>query len=331
LTKNRKLIGIAIKSVIVLVSVFVVTCIILNRQYILDQITVWRFVPAKEALDLVNKAGMNDYGKFLYIASQPRLDSAADFNNNCQRSEATTSILGCYNNGLIYIYNVTDPKLDGVREVTAVHETLHAAYARLNDYKKSKINLLLEDEFNKLSADGGFRDRMAFYERTEAGQRYNELFAVVGSEVSSISSDLESYYDNYFSDRQKVVGLNKKYLTVFKTVQDQANALKLQMDSLLKDITDRTASYNLDIQTINNDIETFNSGAKNNVFLSRYDFDNQRADLISRINDLDAKRDGLNNDIARYNAISDEYNSLAIQSQNLYKSIDSNLAPAPSI
>ena len=37
-----------------------------------------------------------------------------------------TAVLGCYANREISIFNVTDQRLDGIREVTAAHEMLHA-------------------------------------------------------------------------------------------------------------------------------------------------------------------------------------------------------------
>ncbi len=45
------------------------------------------------------------------------------------------AILGCYNPSSrdIYIYNVTNSELDGVKEVTAAHEMLHAAWERLSE------------------------------------------------------------------------------------------------------------------------------------------------------------------------------------------------------
>jgi hypothetical protein len=331
LKKGRKIFKLVVKSIILVSFVFLATLAYLNKQYIIDRVTVWRFIPAAGVLDLVDRAGMNDNGKFFYLAGQPKIETAQDFNNNCQRVEVTTSILGCYNNGLIYIYNVIDPKLDGIREVTAAHEALHAIYSRIGESEKSKINLLLESEYAKLISDSDFKEKMAFYDRSEAGQRDNELFSIIGTEVASINPELEVYYGKYFSDRQKVVSLNQKYITVFKTVRDKASDLKSKMDIIATDITDKTNQYNSSINKLNSDIQSFNEDAKNNVFLSQEQFDIQREQLVNNIDLIDSRRVYLNNEINQYNVILGEYNSLATQSQDLYKSIDSNLAPTPSI
>ncbi len=329
--KGRRIFASAVKSIIFVVFVFLATVAYLNKQYIIDSVVVWQFVPAAGVLDLVDRAGMNDNGKFFYLASQPKIETAQDFNNNCQRTEATTSILGCYNNGLIYIYNVTDAKLNGVREVTAAHEALHAIYSRMGEPEKSKINSLLESEYTKLISDSDFKEKMAFYDRSEAGRRDNELYSVIGTEVKSINPELEAYYSQYFSDRQKVVALNQKYITVFKTIQDRASILKSEMDIIATDINEKTNQYNSDIEKLNNDIQSFNNNAQNNVFSSQDEFNDQRSQLTSRVNSIDALRVNINNEVKQYNLILAEYNSLAIQSQDLYKSIDSNLAPTPSI
>lgn len=331
LARGRKLIGSIIKSISLVLLVFLVTLAYLNRRYIYDQITVWRFVPGTDVVNLVEKAGMNSDGIFSYLASQPKIEDAQDFNNSCQRTETTTSILGCYNNGLIYIYNVTDSKLDGVREVTAAHEALHAIYSRMDESEKTKVDSLLEAEYTKLISDNDFKEKMAFYDRSEVGQRDNELHSVIGTEVPLISPELEKYYNKYFSDRQKVVSLNQKYITVFKTIQDKANTLKAEMDIIATDITGKTDQYNSDTKQLSRDIQSFNDNAENNVFSSQDQFNNERDQLVGRISTADSDREYINNEIKQYNSILNEYNSLATQSQNLYKSIDSNLAPTPSI
>lgn len=306
--------------------------IIINRQRVIDQVTVWQFNSTSEIDSLVGKSGMNDYGKFLYLASQPTLDATSNFNNECDRIENTTSILGCYSNYRIYIYDVTDKQLDGVREVTATHETLHAAYARLSDDEKIKISALLEAEYKKLETNKEYSDRMAFYARTEPGERDNELHSVIGTEVAKISTKLEDYYDKYFSDRQKVVVLNTKYSSVFANLKNHANELLSQMNALASSISTRTTKYNSDVVVLNNDIIVFNkrAGGSNGGFSSQSQFYSERKALSARVSALDVTRNGIDSDIALYDKLLIEYNSIASESKKLYNSIDSTLAPAPS-
>jgi len=328
--KNSKF-GLKLSSVIGLFLAIALIIGYINRQYIIDQAIVWAFKPTAGVVNLADRSGMNDGGKFLYLASQPQIQESQDFNLSCSRIEAVTSILGCYSNGQIYVYNVTDPQLDGVREVTAAHETLHAAYIRLSSADKSVLDNLLEAEYKKLISDVSFQQKMAFYDRTEPGQRNNELHSVIGTEVAVVSPELETYYDRYFSNRQAVVALNAKYITVFKSLESRANELKTQLDTISADISTRSAQYNADVVAMNSAIADFNYRADNSMFDSQYQFNQQRSSLVNRVNVLNNDKNEIDNQVVTYNALVIEYNSLATQSQKLYNSMDSTLAPAPSI
>lgn len=328
LSKTRLVANVAVCLVLIALSFLIIG----NRQRIVDQITVWQFQSTSEINSLVERAGMNDYGKFLYLASQPKLDATQEFNNECDRVENTTSILGCYSNFRIFIYDVADEQLDGVREVTATHETLHAAYFRLSDEEKNRINVLLEAEFKKIENDKDYSDRMAFYARTEPGERDNELHSVIGTEISNIDPELEAYYGQYFSNRQKAVALNTKYSSVFINLKTHANELLAQMNALSASITSRTKQYNADVQTLNNDIVTFNKRAeKSGGFSSQFQFNSERAALMDRAAVLDELKSGIDSDIKKYDVMLGEYNSIASESKKLYNSIDSTLAPAPVV
>lgn len=297
--------------------------IFINRQYVIDQAIVWTYVPTSEVTALAEKAGIDGYGKFLYLASQPAIESAANFNSVCGSVEVTASILGCYSNYRLYIYNVTDEKLAGVQEVTAAHEMLHAAYSRMKTSDKEKIDMLLDVEYQKIKNDPGLKERVAFYEKTEPGQLYNELHSVIGTEVENISSELEVYFKQYFSDRSKVVALNAKYISVFKELTDRATALSTQLANLASSISTRSAQYGNDLEALNQDISDFNKRAQNNSFTSQAQFNSQRSSLESRVAYVNAARESINSDTDRYNKILEEYNSIVLASKKLYDSIDS--------
>ncbi|HZJ34910.1 MAG TPA: hypothetical protein VFD55_02800 [Candidatus Angelobacter sp.] len=323
--------GIISSIFVSLILIVVSLLIVINKQYIIDQISVWRYSPTIEINSLAERSGIDGYGKFLYLASQPSLDATQNFNDACDRVENITSILGCYSDYKIYIYDVTDVQLDGVREVTAAHEMLHAAYARMSIEEQADLNLLLEAEYGKLEANNEFSDRMAFYARTEPGQRDNELHSVIGTEVSNIDPELEAHYDKYFSDRQKVVALGAKYSSVFHKLEDRANELTAQLNALALSISNDSSEYDTDINTLNSDILSFNFRANNGGFSTMSQFYYERSVLYNRVTNLDAMRVGIVDDISRYNAILDEYNSNTSQLKKLYSSIDSTLAPVPSV
>ncbi|MEO7904622.1 MAG: hypothetical protein ABIR91_02400, partial [Candidatus Saccharimonadales bacterium] len=231
----------------------------------------------------------------------------------------------------IYIYDVTDQRLDGIKAVTAAHEMLHAAYARLSDADKQRIDSLLESEYDKLKDNRNFTERMAFYARTEPGERSNELHSVIGTEVSDIGSELEQYYSRYFKDRQVVVQLHDGYSKVFTDLQDRANQLVKQLDTLSAAIKSDSAKYNTMVADLNKAISDFNARTQNNEFSSQSEFAQERAVLLQRADQLDQMRNDINASIARYDALQTQLESVSSQSDALNRSIDSSLAPAPTV
>ncbi len=327
-SKQKTLIfTVALCCVLMLLSTIIIT----NQQSISDYLTVQSFKPSIDVLNLADRSGLNDSGKFIYLASRPILNGTQTFNDECESVENIASILGCYSNGKIYIYDVSDSRLDGIREVTATHETLHAIYARLGNGEKSKINELLQAEYEKIMNDQRFKSRMDFYNRTEPGQLYNELHSVIGTEISDINPELEEYFSKYFSDRQKVVALNNQYLSVFTELDNSAKSILESRDALIKSIEDRVDQYNSDAYLLDSDINDFNNRAANAQFSNQLQFDNERNLLVTRKNALSNNRASIMSDIDKSDEMINKYNSITTESKKLYTSLDSSLAPAPSI
>lgn len=316
---------------VIAVSALVALFLFVNRQQVIDQVTVWQYQPNSVVAQLASRSSMSGTGKFYFYASRPAVEDAKPFNQDCGRKEASTAILGCYNGQNIYIYNVTNTQLDGIKEVTAAHEMLHAAYARMGSDEKKAVDKLLEAEYDKLKANKDIAERFAFYARTEPGERDNELHSVIGTEIASISPALEEHYKKYFLDRSKVVILHDKYASVFAQLQARSDALSAQLTSLGNKIEQETKAYNAAVSTLNADIVEFNRKANGGGFSSKAEFDSERTSLVARAATLDATRDTINSEITRYNALRDELKSVASQSETLNQSIDSSLSPAPSL
>lgn len=316
---------------LVLIPIGLSAFIWLNHQLVLDTVSFWRYQPTTEVAQIATRDDLTDHGKFLFYADAPRVDGSATFNNECQRKESGTAILGCYVNDRIYIYDVTDVKLDGIKEVTAAHELLHAAYQRMSSGERKTVNKLVEAEYTKLQNDPDYADRMAFYARTEPGERDNELHSIIGTEIALISPALEAHYSKYFNNRGSIVHMFEAYNNTFTTLSDRAKSLAAQLDALSKQIQTTSNRYNADVKQLNADIAAFNQRAKKGSFSSQAEFDNERQGLVSRTGSVADERNAINSLVDRYNGIRGEYNSIVTQSNSLYQSIDSSLAPAPKI
>lgn len=318
---------------LVTVAVFLTATVVLalNSQFVFDTFNYYRYQPTESIAAFAAEAGMNDTGKFLFYSSSPSLEGRETFGDLCGRPESTAAILGCYDGQRIFIYNVTDSRLSGIRETTAAHEMLHAAYARLSDDERTRVDRLLDTEFKKLEGDKDLQDRMAFYERTEPGERHNELHSLIGSEIENISPGLEEYYERYFTDRKKVVALYQQYNSVFNELKARADSLEAQLNSLQARIKENSEVYNTGAAEIQRAVKAFNSKAENGGFGSQAEFSAERQRLVSKITALEALRSAIDNDIEVYHRLADELQAIATETNELNRSLDSSLAPPPSI
>ena len=332
LPKKRNIIGISIAGAISIVLLLAAGWLILNRQYVVDQVAVWAYSPNDQIARIQDRVDFTEKGKFYLYATQPEILYGDSFNQQCPRQEVGSPILGCYANSRTFIFDVTNDQLDGIEEVTAAHEMLHAAWERLSDIERQRVGELLRKQYSDIDNEA-LQTRIAYYERTEPGQLENELHSILGTEVSNISDELERYYAQYFEDRSIVVALHDSYNSVFVSLSDRSDTLYKQLVSLEDAIDKSTQQYNRDILVLSADIDDFNRRAENNGFSSQAQFNQERAALVARSNQLDDRREAINADIATYNATYDEYQDVASQVEALNKSIDSfeTLAPSPSL
>lgn len=307
--------------------------IVLNRQFVVDQLTVWQYAPSDSVSQLAKRATIHDKGLFYFYASQPSIEGTQKFNSQCDRKEPTSAILGCYSAQRIYIYDVTDPRLDGIREVTASHEMLHAVYERLSDEEKQKLGVLLEAEYAK-QHNAELQTRMEYYARAQPGDRSNELHSIIGTEVASISPELEEHYKQYFGDRQKIVSLHAAYQKVFDDLAAQADTLGAQVTKLRDEVSAEIATYNTAAALLEADIAALKEreGTVDRTSASQVNaYNADRQALIDRADALNRQKADIDAKTAEFNAKVKAYNDLVVRSNELKQKIDSTLAPSPSI
>ncbi|MCA9334903.1 hypothetical protein KC953_02045 [Candidatus Saccharibacteria bacterium] len=324
--------GKGIWSILLLVvSISFTAAFWLNRQLVVDTVNYYNYKPSSTIMQIADQVQFTDTGKFYFYADNPSVESGLSFNISCKNKESGTAVLGCYTGDRIYIFDVNDDRLDGIEEVTAAHELLHAIYIRMSDGEKSRINELVEAEYMKLKDDTKFAKRMAYYARTEPGERDNELHSIIGTEVADISQELEEHYSKYFVSRERIVAFHDFYNGAFVKLENQSKLLSKKMDALSKVIANSADKYNADIKTLNSDISSFNSRASSGEFKSQLQFDTERQALVDRIAQLEADRVSIKKDEKLFNQLRTEYNSIVTQTNDLYKSIDSSLAETPQI
>lgn len=314
-----------------LIIIGLAVALFLQRQYVIDRFTVWQFQPSSSVSALAEKSQMNDEGKFYFYASRPEINDKASFNNNCTSASEQTVVLGCYAAQRIYVFDVTDERLAGIKEVTAAHEMLHAVYDRLGRAEKDRVNGLLEQQLSSVT-DKRIINLIAVYDKTEPGQRLNEIHSIFATEIENLSPELEAYYKKYFTDRAQVVALSKQYESVFSSIKERQAVLISELDALSDEILAQTEQYNAGAQQLSADIAAFNQRASNNGYSSQAQFNADRQSLVQKQTQLAALRDTINAASSLYNQKRDELQELNGQAQNLNQSINSNsLEEAPSL
>lgn len=274
---------------------------------------------------------MTDDGKFYFYASRPQLATRTVFNDECQRREADSPVLGCYTYQRIFVYDITNQKLNGIEEVTAAHEMLHAVWDRMTDEEKSSIAKQLNEDYNRLKNDD-LIERMAYYEKHEPGEENNELFAILGTEFRDLSDDLEAHYKKYFSDRSAVVDYHDASHRVFQQLSDRSKEIATELTQLVDKINSETKQYNADAAGLSQAVAEFNARADRlNGFSSLSEFNAERAVLVAQTEALKRQRTQIMNDITRYEALRDELEAVAAESEALNRSIDSTLVPATGL
>lgn len=326
-SRRRRLVGTLATVVLVTATAGAAIWALSNWQRIDDQFTVWNFAPTAELEAYVDRSTMSAEGEFLFYASEPTVHESEDFDTVCSSQKEDVGILGCYlpATKAIHLYDVTDARLDGIEEVIASHEMLHAAWDRLGPEAQSDLGTLLEKQFESLASDADLAARMQFYAETEPGERLNELHSIIGTEVGELSPELEAHYATYFTDRAALVALHVASDAVFTDLQVRADALVASLDALRAEVEADYAAYNAGYDSLNADIASFNARADSGGFSSQRQFATERASLIARQDDLDALFASIDERTARYEAGVAELDSLNAQVVELNSSI--NITP----
>lgn len=320
MSKIRKVIG----GLFSLSLVAAMVLAVLYRQAIYDQWKFWQYQPTSEILALAERSGMSDSGKFHFFVTHPRLESSSEFNSECRRAEKGSPILGCYKQGedTIHIYNVSDPELDGIKEVTAAHEMLHAVYARLGDAERQKLDNLLESAYSQVKTDK-LAERMAYYDRAQPGSRANELHSILGTEFRDLGPELEAHYAKYFSNRSKVLDLHDNYSQKFAAIESQAAELQTSLTNQKAEIERRSSAYESAMSSLNQRIAQFNKRANAGDFSSQAEFQAERSRLQAESNSLASERNAIMALIENYNSDVEKLNALGEQAERLNQSLDS--------
>lgn len=314
------------RVVLIIISAIVIALVvvaIINRVIISDFIRGLGYEPTTEMINIRTSLNLTDYGNLVFNASWPELDKREIFNSHCRDYENENAILGCYDFENIYVYNITEPELDGIRELTAAHELLHAVYARLSEQDKRDLRPMLEQVYS--SNANILSEEIEMYLENE---RYEELYVRAGTEIANLPATLESHYANIFKDQDRIAGYYNKYISVFNQIQHNLDALSSEINNLENVIKSKTDEYYSRSAALNTAITSFNACAETpDCFTSEIVFQIRRTELLNEYDALDALYNEIDSLIDTYNAKVEAYNSEATHINSLNTIINSIASP----
>ena len=289
-----------------------------KRRDITDWFILRSYEPTAEIVQISERTTMTDKGRNLFYVYDPQLLDKDGFNTQCTIEEQSI-VLGCYDGSGIYLYDISDVRLEGVEEVTSAHEMLHAAYGRLSAKEKERVNNLTAIAVQN-STNTRILNLIESYRLREPSSVENEIHSIVGTEIREIPVELEEYYSRYFLNRLRVVEYSEQYEAVFVSLKTEVD--KIDADLLLRKSEIDSLETSLKIQA--GELQAWETR------LNAYKSNNQIAEYNSEVDDFNksvvaynAKLQKTRNLITEYNQKVVERNNLALQQNQLIKSLNS--------
>lgn len=307
---HKKSSGHIVVLVLLLAIAALVGFALMNKQAIYDWTRLRNYNPPDEIAQLAFDTSMNNDARQLFYVYHPELNNREAFNQNCSGFGEQTIVLGCYVSNMgIYLFDIDDPRLDGVEQVTAAHEMLHAAYDRLSEKERAEVDEMTSEAFKTLT-DDRIKRSIENYRQRDSTVVPNELHSILATEVRNLPADLENYYKRYFTNRLAVVGFSEKYESVLTERQNKAAALELQIAGLRSEIDQQEQALSSERENLQASRASVNTQEE----ASRYN---------SRVAAYNANIKAYNGLISRHNALIEEYKEIAVEARDLYKSLDS--------
>ncbi len=309
---TKRISGYLLTVLIIGVSFFTVS----RTQDIIDWWRIRDYKPTLEIETLAQQARFNDLGKKLFYVHDPKLMDKTAFVSSCDLGEETI-VLGCYiSHAGIFVYNVEDDRLQGIEEVTAAHEMLHAAYDRLSQKEIDNLSVLLNAAYAELE-DERIRANVASYERRDPSIVLNELHSILGTEVRDLPKDLEEYYKKYFSDRLAVVSLAERYAEEFASREKQIEDFDIQLGDLNGEISRLQATLAEQAQQLDRDRKSITSLQEDAALY------NNAVSVYNRaVRTYNGDIEQLKTLINTYNDLVSKRNEIAIEERELVDAID---------
>lgn len=315
-------------SLVILVAIFGVIAL-QQWQPVSDWLRLRGYEPPAAVSKLAADTTMTASATHLLYLNKPQILPKTSFSPHCPISEKSI-VLGCYHageNGIYMLQIADDPQLQGVMQVTAAHEMLHAAYDRLSHSEKSWVNALLQDFYNNHLTDPAVKQEIDNYRSSEPNDVINEMHSILGTEVMQLTPQLEQYYKRYFTNRVAVAQAAAHYRSAFESREQIVHDADAKLAELKTQIESNNTVLRQQADALNAQVARL-QGYKAAGQLYLYNSDVTAYNRhVNAYNALLAQTKQL---IADYNELVVTRNAAALQASQLVSELSGNTLPAPA-
>lgn len=258
---------------------------------------------------------MTRFARQIFFDTNPQLQARAPFTSSCPAKERR-QILGCYIDERIFILRVGQADLAPVMDVTAAHEMLHAAYQELGSAERKRVDGWTKSFYQVTgSRDTELRQMLERYPESE---RTNELHSLLGTQVTSLSAELERYYTRYFVRRDAVLNANDRSGKVFDDIESRHAVLVKEIQGLATRIDELVAQETAkaaEAQRLSADIRGLREADRieeSNALVSQQ---NAAADRVAEL------QENIRRLIEQHNSRVQEINQLVFRQDQLIRSL----------
>lgn len=325
--ENRRQVGRELKAIVLVAAVILAVNFVVQNRTVRDVFAGMWYSPSTQMTAMTEELELTSTGERILKATQPVLEARESFNEHCDSHESELSLLGCYTEGKIYVYEITEERLAASNKVTLAHELLHAAWERMSAGEREEIRGMLEEL--KRENEEWFQAELVAY--TEEAQM-EEVWTRAGTKLRNLPAELEAKYARYFQNRLKIVEFYEEYQAPFRELQARNEELRKLIFSMRDEIERERDGYLAAVAALDAEVDEFNRCADEaGCFATDEEFEERRAGLEEARAKLLEERERLNAKIDENNARVEEYEANQMMLGELTDAMNSNASSTEKV
>lgn len=308
---------------ILIIVVTVLGSWIVRRPEVWDFWKGFAYEASADAAEIREKLDLTGKGERIFNATWLAVEESDDFNQHCDSHDEEIALLGCYTDGKIYIYGITEEQLETANIVTAAHELLHAAWERMTGAEQRRIERMLTEVYENKKE--WFQEELEAYDESEY---LEEVWTRAGTKLKDLPDELEREYAKYFRNRAQIVEFYEQYEAPFALLRTEMEQLAEKIERISAEIEQGREQYNRDAEKLDLQIDQFNACAETaGCFRSQTEFERRRYALVAERDRLEQVRESLNQKITENNQRIEDYQAKQRALGNLSDAMNSNILP----